>query len=80
VEFKSRGHLHHHDSKQTCPQCGRTFLTHCVVAQDPDGHLAVAFKSKQTEQWGATRIPLDRVAWAGTNRAAWDAQKALEGR
>ena len=80
MPFTSRGHLHHHDSKQTCPECGRVFLTHCVVAENPDGYLAVAFKSKQTGRWGATRIALDQVAWADTHREAWDLQKAREGR
>src|SRR4051794_36407187 len=51
------------------PTADGSFVTCCGVAQDPVGHLAVAFKSKQTGRWGATLIPLDQVAWAGRSAA-----------
>jgi hypothetical protein len=62
-EFTSRGRVHHADSTATCPGCGRRFRTHTVVAERPDGRVAVSFKSKQTGQWGFIEVPAGAVVW-----------------
>ena len=79
-KFKSRGHVHHASSTATCPDCGRRFQTHTIVGEDPDGFLALGFKSKQTGRWGVVRVPLDQVVWAETKTEAWRVQREREGR
>jgi hypothetical protein len=34
-----------------------------VVAERPDGRVAVSFKSKQTGQWGFIEVPAGAVVW-----------------
>jgi len=62
--FKSRGRVHHADSTAECPDCGRRFQTHSVIAERPGGSVAVSFKSKQTGQWGFIEVPAESVRWS----------------
>jgi hypothetical protein len=80
-KFVSRGIVHHVDSTVTCPDCGRRFLTHTVVAEGPDRArpgermLVVTFTSKRDEhrgQWGQIRVPAESVAWTAERVNAWD--------
>jgi hypothetical protein len=76
AKFKSRGIVHHADSTAECPDCGRRFLTHTVVGEQPNGWVTVSFKSKQPERqeepWGTIYVPPDSVVWGVTFREAWD--------
>ena len=62
-KFKSHGRVHHADSTAVCPDCGRRFQTHTVVAERPDGRVAVSFKSKQTGRWGFIEASAESVTW-----------------
>ena len=61
MTFKSRGMIHHVDSTQECPSCGRRFVSpgHAVVAEESSGFITFGFKSKQTNLWGIARVPVE---------------------
>ena len=66
---QSHGTKHHADTTVVCPSCGCKFTHphHAGVAEDWAEFIGVQFKSKQTEQWGVLRVPIE--LFSGATRA-----------